>query len=429
MRYHPGDLLLRAHRWRGPVLRVAPRMVYLLGPEANRFIFAHSDLFRWREAFAGLVPVDGETSLIVSDGPDHARRRRLVQPAMHHRQVQQYVATMAEQADLALDAWQPASRVDAYQSFRAAIRRSTLFSLFGPDLAADADFFGDELQELLDLVDRLPQFVAQHRRWRTPRWRRAMRARKRVDERIHAEIARVRSGEVTGDDHVLATLVHGRDSDGDGGGLSDQEVRDQVVTLIAAGYETTSAAMAWVVHALLTHPEVWHRARAEEQEILAGRAPEPADLKQLDYLSQVVQETLRLSPPAVISARMTAEEFTFAGETITPGTMVLHSAYVTHRLPEVWTDPLAFRPERWDATRTDHHKPSPAEFLPFGGGTHRCIGATMATTELTVMLARLLSRVAESGLELSLPKQRIVATSFAAMRPKHGLLVDVGRAG
>lgn len=424
MHYLPGDLLLRAHRWRGPVLRVAPRMVYLLGPEANRFIFAHSDLFRWREAFAGLVPVDGETSLIVSDGADHARRRRLVQPAMHHRQVQQYVTTMAEQADRALDEWQPGNRIDAYQSFRAAIRRSTLSSLFGSELASDADFFGDELQELLDLVDRLPQSVAVHRWLRTPRWRRAMRARDRVDERIHTEIARVRAGQVTGDDHVLATLVHGRD--GDGAGLSDQEVRDQVVTLIAAGYETTSAAMGWLVHALLTHPEVWHRARAEERAVLAGRTPEPADLKRLDYLSSVVQETLRLSPPAVISARMTAEQFTFAGETITPGTMVLHSAYVTQRLPEVWADPLAFRPERWDPTRADHRKPSPAEFLPFGGGTHRCIGATMATTELTVMLARLLSRVAESGLELDLPGQRIVATSFAAMRPKHGLLVDVG---
>lgn len=429
MRYLPGDLLIAAHRRRGPVLRVSPTMVYLLGPEANRFIFAHSDLFRWREAFAGLVPVDGETSLIVSDGDAHARRRRLVQPAMHHRQVQQYVATMAEQADRALDAWQPGGRVDAYASFRAAIRSSTLNSLFGPELAADADFFGRELQELLDLVDRLPQFVALHERLRTPRWRRAMRARERVDERIFAEIDRVRAGEVTGDDHVLATLVHGRDSDAAGSGLSDQEVRDQAVTLIAAGYETTSAAMAWLVHALLTHPEVWHRARAEERAVLSGRAPEPSDLKQLGYLSRVVQETLRLSPPAVISARMTAEEFTFAGRTIAPGTMVLHSAYVTQRLPEVWADPLAFRPERWDPDRAGHRKPSPAEFLPFGGGTHRCIGATMATTELTVMAARLLSRVAEAGLDLTLPRQRIVATGFAAMRPKHGLLVDVGRAG
>jgi cytochrome P450 len=409
--YRPADLLAKLRRRFGPVVTLG-RNVYLLGPEANRFVFANSGLFGMREAFEVLVPVDGPTSLIVSDGEDHRRRRRLVQPAMHHRQVDGYLETMASHADAAIDGWRTGQVVDVYQDFRAAIRASTIESLFGRDLAADSDFLGARLQTLLDLVDRFPPLVTAQRRLRTPGWRRAMTARAEVDERIYAEIARSR-GEASGS--VLATLVNGRDEES--GTLSDLEVRDQVVTLIAAGYETTSAALAWAVYSLLSTTSVWDRAKSEVDEVLGGRRPTGEDLKRLPYLNGVVQETLRLYPPAVISARKVVQGFEFAGKRVPAGRMLLYSPYVTHRLPEVWADPLSFRPERWDPAA---RKPGPHEFLPFGGGPHRCIGSTMATAELTVMLARLVSRTS-----LRLPAQRLTPTSFAAMRPKHGLQAQI----
>jgi cytochrome P450 len=413
VRYRPGELLLAGHRRRGQVLRFGP-YAYLLGPEANRFVLGHSELFRWREAFQGLVPVDGPTSLIVSDGDDHARRRRLVQPALHHRRIEQYLAVMVENADATLDTWRPGQVVDVYQQFRAAIRRSTIQSLFGRGLAGDEAFFGEQLQALLDLVDRVPAAVTWSRRLRTPGWRRAMAARDRVDERIHAEIGRVRAGDVAGDDHVLATLVHGRDEDGSG--LSDPEVRDQVVSLIAAGYETTSAAMAWAVYLLLATPGCWERARAEVADVLGDRVPAKADLRRLTYLDGVVHEALRLCPPAVVVPRWAAVDFTFDGRRIRAGTTVLYSPYVTHRLPGVWSEPLRFRPERWDPAQPDYRRPGPHEFLPFGGGPHRCIGSVLATTELTVMLARLVARTS-----LRLLPGRPRPTSLAAMRPRDGL--------
>lgn len=417
MRYLPGELLLAAYRRREPVTGIGS-YVYLLGPEANRFVFAHSELFRWCEAFEGLIPVDGSTSLIVSEGATHRRRRRLVQPALHHRQIEHYLEIMADNADAAVDGWRPGQRVDIYQQFRSVIRRSTIESLFGRRLAAESAFFGAQLQALLDLVDHLPQTVIWKRRLRTPQWRRAMTARSKVDARIAEEIARARVGATDADDHVLASLVHGRDDAGDG--LSDEEVRDQVVTLIAAGFETTSAAAAWAVYAMLSTPGVWDRAAADVHEVLGGRRPDRDDLARLTYLDGVVRETLRLYPPAVVSARKVATGFEFAGRKIRAGSMLLYSPYVTHRLPELWPEPLRFRPERWLATGAEYPKPGPHEYLPFSAGPHRCIGATLATTELTVMLARLLARSV-----LHLPEQRIRPTSFAAMRPKHGLLVDV----
>ncbi|MBN6034722.1 cytochrome P450 [Amycolatopsis sp. 195334CR] len=395
VRYPPGEILLKLHARFGPAVKAGPSYAYLLGPEANRFLFANSELFSWREAFDLLVPVDGPTSLIVSDGEDHRRRRRLVQPALHHRQISTYLDIMTATADATIDAWRPGQRIDLYQEFRAAIRRSTIQSLFGARLGGEADFFGTELQPLLDLIDRLPQAVDVHRRLRTPTWRRAMAARARVDERIYAEIARTRAGASEVDDHALATLVHGGDEQ-----LSDLEIRDQMVTLIAAGYETTSAAMAWALYSVLSDREVYERAKGQQDR---------------EYLNGIVQETLRLYPPAVISARKVVEGFEFHGKRFRPGTLLLYSPYVTHRLPELWEDPLAFRPERWQG-----HKAAPHEFLPFGGGPHRCIGATMATTELAVMLGRVVARA-----DLRLLPQRIRATSPAAMRPRNGLRAEV----
>ncbi|WP_377565361.1 cytochrome P450 [Micromonospora sonneratiae] len=419
--YSPAELLLRLHRRHGPVIRFGTgrnRTVYLLGPEANQFIAANSQLFCWREAYEALIPVDGPTSMIVSDGEDHRRRRTLVQPALHHRQIDNYLNIMTENADAVIQSWQAGRTVDVYQEFRSAIRRSTIQSLFGPRLAADADFFGEQLQSLLDLIDRLPAMVTWQRRLRLPIWRRAVAARSRIDERIYAEIDRVRDvrAEEAGDG-VLAALVHGRDATGNA--LSDLEIRDQVVTLIAAGYETTSAALAWAVYALLSTPGTWDQAAAEVRAVLGDRPPGRTDLRQLVYLNGVVQETLRLYPPAVITARKVVQDFEFAGRQVHRGTLLIASPYVTHRLPELWPDPLRFRPERWDARRPDYRKPGPHEYLPFGAGPHRCIGAVMATTEMTVMLARMLARTS-----LRLPSQRIRPTSYAAMRPRRGLLVE-----
>ncbi|ORW08783.1 cytochrome P450 [Mycolicibacter longobardus] len=421
VRYRPGEALLALHRRRGPMVDAGlgrHGYVYLFGAEANKFVFANSDAFSWWDAFQVLVPVDGPTALIVSDGAEHRRRRSLVQPAFHHRHLANYLETMAANADAVIDTWRPGQTLDIFAQLRSAIRRSAIEALFGQRMVQHSDFLGEELQPLMDLTHRLPQVLQAEQRLRTPAWRRAMAAKKRVDELIYAEIAHART-RPSADDNVLASLVEGRTEDGEA--LRDDEIRDQIVSLIAAGYETTSAAMGWAVYALLSTPRVWETAAEEVRDVTAGRAPTAADLKNLTYLNGVVHETLRLYPPAVISARKVTRDLSFAGRRIRAGRTLVFSPYVTHRLPELWADPLRFDPRRWDPASPGYRRAAPYEFLPFGGGTHRCIGSGFATAELTVMLARLLART-----RLSLPDQRIRAAGYAALQPRDGLRVQVG---
>lgn len=414
-----GDWLVRRAQREVPVVRTwvgRQRLVYLLGPEANAMVFARDDRFRVREAFASLEVVDGPTSVVLSDGPDHVRRRGLIRPMLAPRRIDGYLDAMVSSADEALDTVDPDNVFDAYALLRRAIRRSTLRALFGEGLAEHADALGDTLQPLIDLSDTLLPVLTAKRRLNTPGWRRAMRARDTLDAFIGEQVAAERRrADSAVDDHqrsALSILVHGRD--GDGSGLSDAEVRDQAVTMIAAGYETTSAAMGWIVYLLGRYPTWQHHARAEVADVLGGRPPGPADLKRLPLLRAIVDETLRIYPPAMISARFVITGFSFAGRAVRPGDLVLYSPYATHRDPRVYEDPLVFRPDRW----LGGDRRSPHEYLPWGGGKHRCVGSGLATTELMVMLARLLARG-----PYDLRRGPRATRSFAAMRPHPGVQI------
>lgn len=411
--YWPVELLLRHRVTKGSVLRSRlgrQSYAYLLGARANALIFAHDDWFSVGEAYAGLIPVDGPTSVVVSDGADHTRRRGVLRPILAPRQIGTYLAAMSESATEAVQQIRPREPVDAYQLFRRAIRRSTLRALFGPSMAADADWLGERLQPLLDLVDRLPQLVAFEERRGSRAWKAAMAARSELDEYIYHRIAEARAG--AGDPaSVLFQLVGERGPEG--AGLSDLEVRDQAVTLIAAGYETTSAAMGWAIHNLATHPEWQTRARVETADVLGDSAVQDAgQLRALPTVSAIIAETLRLHPPATIAARRVEQDFEFDGRRIRAGDTVIFSPYVTHRDPALYPQPKEFRPQRW----LDQQSRPPEEYLPFGGGAHRCIGSHLATVELTVMLSQLVRRgdFTSAGKP---PKAR----AFAAMRPHGGV--------
>ncbi|QLL09759.1 cytochrome P450 [Mycobacterium vicinigordonae] len=418
--YPPGEALLALYNRCGPIVNTGigrHGIVYMLGPEANKFVFANAAAFSWRETFENLAPVDGPTALIVSDGEDHRRRRSVVAPGLRHKQIQDYVHTMASVIDDTIESWRPGQVLDLYSEFRSAVRRSTAESLFGSRMAAHSDFLGVQLQPLLDLTHRPPQVMRLQRRFNSPGWRRAMTARRHIDALIDGEIADARSNPRP-DDHMLTILLNGRSEDEQP--LSDNEIRDQIVSMITAGFETTSAALAWAAYMLLTVPGAWESAADEVDRVLGGRTPTASDLTALTYLNGVVHETLRLYSPGVISARRVIQDLWFDSHRIQTGRLIVFSPYVTHRIAESWPEPTEFQPQRWDAGAVGYRRPAPHEFIPFSGGLHRCIGSVMAITEMTVMLARLVART-----RLQLPAQRIRAANFAALSPRPGLTIRV----
>ena len=406
----------------GPVAdvgyRIPIRLVYLMGVEANRYILSeHPENFTWKEAFRLLEVVDGSQALLLSDGEEHRRRRRLVQPAFGVKRVDAHLDLVVREVDRTLGTWTPGRRLDAMVELRAAVRRIVVRALFGEGLAAEADRIGDELEPALEYVGRTPLTRIDVDLPFLP-YGKAVRARRAVDAIVLREIGRRReqgTDAEAGPDALSALLAATDDAEGSDVPLSDGEICDQIASLIAAGYDTTSSAAAWLVHGLGSNPSAFERLRQQVRDTIGDRPPTIADLRAMPLVDGVVRETLRLWSPAAFSGRRAVDAFELYGYRIPAGSMVMYSPYITHRLPEVWGDPLVFRPERWA-----DGEPVPFSFVPFGGGYRKCIGFALATLELQVLAARLAQRV---DWELENPGVR--AAGIANFAPKGGLPITV----
>jgi cytochrome P450 len=405
----------------GPVAdvgyRVPIRVVYLMGVEANRYILSeHPENFTWNEAFALLEVVDGPTALVLSDGDEHRRRRRLVQPAFAIKRVDVQLDLIVREIDRTLSTWTPGRRLDAMAELRATVRRIVVRALFGEQLGAEADHIGELLEPALRYVARTPMSRIDIELPFLP-YSTAVRARRAVDAIVLAEVHRRRRWGVdaNADPDTLSALLAAADEAGGTDALTDAEVCDQIRSLIAAGYDTTSSAAAWLVYGLATNPAALGRLRTQVRDTIGDRAPTTDDLRAMPLVDGVVRETLRLWSPAAFSGRRAVDNFELYGYRIPAGSMVIYSPYITHRLPEVWGDPLVYRPERWSAG-----EPVPFSFVPFGGGYRKCIGFALATLELQVLAVRLAQRV-----NWRPDRPDVRGAGIANFAPKGGLPITV----
>jgi len=380
----PLNLLRDAYERHGPVfsLRVlTTRVVFMLGPAANhRILVSHASDFTWRDgAFSDLIPLLGD-GLLTIDGEFHRRSRRIMLPAFHRERIAAALATMDDEIERAVAPWRPGDRIDLYAWARTLALRVAMRALFG--------FDPDRRRAELDPAREFHRALAFYGReyWlqvlrgpRTP-WAALTDARRRLDALIHTEIAgRRRSGE-RGED-LLSLLLDAEDEDG--GRLSDAHVRDEVMTLLFAGHDTTTSTVAFLFHELARAPDVADAVAAElprepgYEELMGG------GLQQLD---RALDETLRLYPPAWIGPRRATRTFDFAGVTVPAGAPVNYSSYVTHRLPDTWDAPDAFRPARF----ADRSAIPRGAYVPFGGGSRQCIGMRFGQLEIKAIAARIL---------------------------------------
>lgn len=358
--------------------------------------------------------------LLTSEGATHLRSRRLLQPAFHRERVDGYASVMAEYARRETERWTPGAPFDAARAMSRLTLAIVGKTLFDADVEASADQIGDALTRVLESFwTMLLPFPALIRRLPFPALRRAEAARTHLDRVIYDLIAERRASLRDRGD-LLSMLVAAEDEE-DGRGFTDRQIRDEAMTLLLAGHETTAAALTWTWHLLGQSPDAERRLHEEVDGVLGGRAPGAADVPRLAFVEQVVTEAMRLYPPAWVIGRRAIAAYPIGGFVAPPRSIVFMSQWVMHRDRRFYAEPDRFDPDRW----TPAFKASLPKFayFPFGGGPRQCIGEGFAWMELVLLVAA----IAQQWTLRPVPGRAVVPQPVITLRAKHGLPVTAER--
>jgi cytochrome P450 len=417
----PQSLLLESYERYGPVFTLRlfhSNVVFMIGPEANHYItVSHASNFIWRESlFRDLILLLGD-GLFTVDGDFHRRSRLVMVPGFHRERIITSVDTMAEEANRALDQLTPGTQVELYTWIRHLTLRIAMRSLLG----LDPDDEAVRSIGAAGLIEQAQSYYAKEYVLRILRGpytplARMQQATRSLDELIYSEISsRRRTGE-RGED-ILSLLLDAQDEDG--AMLTDTQIRDEVMTLLFAGHDTSASVLAFTFYELARHPQIVARLHAEQDALLTGGQPTTAQLMsgELSEFEMVFEEALRKYPPAWLGPRRSVEPFEFAGHSVPGHAFVNYSSWVSHYLPEIFPEPSAFLPERF-TPEAKAALPKGA-YVPFGGGSRTCIGMRFGQLEVRTIATLLLTRFS-----LSLPEGfQLELHQMPVMGPKHGLPV------
>jgi cytochrome P450 len=403
-------------RWRTPIT------IHIINhpDDVKRVLSAPSERFSKQTIDYRILSRSLGQGLVTSDGPAWARQRKLMQPMFHNRAINPFDAQIDRLTNALAARWArlPPGEVVALDDAMGRLTFEVVgATLFGVDVEPLAREIGEildvinisthELRALLTLVPWLP----------TPHNRRSRAAIARLDAIVYGLIEARRSGGGHRDD-ILDRLLAARDED-DGAGMSEKQIRDEVVTLLLAGHETSSNALLWTFQLLSAHPEVEARLLGELDRELGTAPATSADLARLPYLKQVVQESMRIRPPVWAIARRSHQDEIFQGYRVEAGAYLMIMPWMLHRHRDFWPEPLVFDPERFSPKRTEaRHSYC---YIPFAAGPRTCIGAGMAMLEIQLVVANLLRRFVLRPL----PGHPIVPAAKVTLTPKFGMPVTV----
>jgi cytochrome P450 len=389
----PLPLLLHTYERHGPVftLRLLYQpVVFALGPEANHYMtVSGASNFRWRDGGLGdLIPLLGN-GLLTTDGDYHRRARRIMLPAFHREQIAAATGVMSDEVERALEPWRAGQRLDLYAWTRRLALRIAMRALFGFEAGGGPEM-ARQFERALGYWGRA--YAAQMLRGPGSPYRLMVRARAWLDAVIFAEIdRRLESGERGSD--LLSLLMDATDEDGSR--LSKQELRDQVMTLLFAGHDTTTSTVTFLFYEL-------------------ARNPGDHDLE------LAIDETLRMYPPAWIGPRRSVDPFELHGVRVPGGVLVNYCSWASHHLAEVFPEPFRFRPERF--TEESRAALPKGAYVPFGGGSRTCIGMRFGLLEVRTIAAAIRERF---SLELAEPERPLSIRQMPTLSPRGGLPVVV----
>jgi cytochrome P450 len=361
--------------------------------------------------------------LLTSEGDFHRRQRRLAQPAFHRDRLAGYAQSMVECAVRSREQWRPGAEFDVSQLMMRLSMAIVARALFSADIDSEADEISGALSQVFELFEALLMPFSQWlEKLPLPSVRRFERARDRLDQTVYRMIAERRaSGRDTGD--LLSMLLLSQDEEGDSDqssrGLTDKQVRDEALTILLAGHETTANALTWTWYLLSQNPEAEAKLHAELDRVLGGRLPTLDDLPRLRYTEGVFAESLRLYPPAWAIGRRAKQDFSIGEYVIPARSIVLMSPWVVHRDARWFPDPLKFAPERWQTGEMESRPKF--SYFPFGGGARTCLGERFAWMEGVLVIAAL-----ALGWRLRMaPGQQVDTRARITLRPKYPLRMIV----
>ena len=356
--------------------------------------------------------------LLTSEGEFHLRQRRLVQPAFHRQRVASYATSMVDDARKMRERWATLPSGEAVEMSQEMMRLTLVIAgrtLFDADVEEDASEVGQALTDTMAISERIPNPLAGVLALLPlPSNRRFEKARQRLDDVIYG-IIRERRQSNTDHGDFLSMLLMAQDEEGGTGGMTDQQVRDEALTIFLAGHETTATALTWTWYLLSQHPEAEAKLHAELDSVLQGRLPTFEDLPKLRYTEMVFAEAMRLYPPAWIIGRRALVDHELDGHKIKTGDLLLMSQYLVHHDARWFPEPDKFDPERW----TPELKEARPKFsyFPFGGGTRTCIGEAFAWMEASLVIATL----AQQWKAKLVPKHPVEPRALITLRAKHGM--------
>jgi cytochrome P450 len=350
---------------------------FVAGPENNREVLvSQRHRFLWRNERDPVTRLLRH-GLLVEDQDSHDRLRAIMDPALYRREVLFHIGAMRDYTDTVLDTWQDGQVVDMLVEMRRAALLILMGTLFKVDFRPDIDRLWPAILKTLKYIS--PGLWLLWPGAPRPGYAAALQA---FDDYLYGIIDQRRQ-DVGETDDLLGSLI--------AAGLDDDLIRDQLITMLIAGHDTSTALLAWALYLLGRHPEALAQAQVEVDAVLGSDQPTWEQLQELHFLDQVIKEALRLYPPIHVGNRQALEEMTLGGYHVPAGTRVMYSIYLSHRDPEHWPEPDAFRPERFDYTQRENKTP-PFTYVPFGGGPRNCIGAAFAQVEAKVVLGRILQR-------------------------------------
>lgn len=366
--------------------------------------------------FIIMEPVAGN-GLLTSDGDFWRRQRRLAQPAFHRQHITGFGTTMMDAAQTMLEKWQPGNTIDLDKAMMALTLEIAGKTLFSMDLTREAEKVGVAFTAVSEVIAELAVKPFSIYTIKLPFWpstRKIRQGTALLDEVVNKIIAGRRTQPVGTHHDLLAMLMEAKDEE-TGEQMSDKQLRDEVMTLLIAGHETTSTALSWAFAMLSQNPDVRQKLDDELREVLNGRIPTITDIPNLPYTKMVLEETMRLYPPAYAMSRMGHDADIIGGYDLPANSTLTLSPYLTHRLPEFWPQPEKFDPERF-TPENSQERPRYA-YIPFGGGPRQCIGNTFAMTEAILLLATIAQRY---HLVLQ-PNHLLEPNPLVTLRPKNGL--------